>query len=206
MKDNIKLDADKIILKMVNNVKMLKRIDNTYTRSDIKTFEKGIEERRADIQFIQYANEFQLFGIMLGVIDKALDQCNNVFGMGSKKADILKKREKVVADAVENIYYLSPMIHDVISNYPSYQLFLKIYESLKGGIIDDCKLEFINAYNIGYYSTKDEDINKIFLNYQIIKNNLTIQKQKNQLKIEKVRRKKTIAKEKTRIKKLEKHF
>ena len=43
-------------------------------------------------------------------------------------------------------------------------------------MFDDCKLEFINAYNIGYYSTKDEDINKIFLNYQIIKNNLTTTK------------------------------
>lgn len=190
MKDNINLGVDKIVAKLSHNIKTLKKINDIYTKADIKNLERGTIERSCDIQFIQYVNEFQLFGIMLGIIDGILDNCNDKISMTGIKEDALKKRKIIADDALENTQYLCSSHNEIISNYPSYELFSKIYEELKGSIFDACKLEFINAYNIGYSNASSYDLEKIFLNYQVMKSSLSNKKHKNDLKVKSLKIKK----------------
>lgn len=191
---------DEIRIKLEESIEKLKEIND---------LEKIIENDRnrfgeatipAELWQEKFVYQYNFFGTMLGIIDKALDSLNkslltktvicisedNVLTTNDSKQKYIKKLFKLRKEIVQNfkitkVWPEKEYIVDTFETYPSHSKFSELYQKYINKETAMClELQLINAYNNGYINGEVSDIENMMGIYRGLYTDLTKRKYKNQ--------------------------
>lgn len=104
-------------------------------------------------------------------------------------AQHMSKREELIKNYKEVNPNDLPFVLEIITHYPSYQAFQRLYTDLDENQYQlPLQLEFINAYNNGYIMASKVDTDIVFDRYESMFQELRNHKDKNKQKAKKLER------------------